>query len=97
MAIQALSEKEIAERLQKAELWQRKGPEISRTFVHSTFADSIKFVNQVAAYSDDVDHHPDILIKYNKVMLTLSTHDAGGLTKKDFAAAQKADELFAKC
>ncbi|MGZ3695222.1 MAG: 4a-hydroxytetrahydrobiopterin dehydratase [Bdellovibrionota bacterium] len=97
MAIQGLSEKEIAAQLQEAALWQRKGQEITRTFVHSTFADSIKFVNQVAAYADEVDHHPDILIKYNKVTLTLSTHDAGGLTKKDFDSARKADELFAKC
>lgn len=97
MAIQSLSEKEIAAQLQEAALWERKGQEIVRTFKLPSFAESIQFVGKVAAYADQVDHHPDILIQYNKVTLTLSTHDAGGLTKKDFDSARKADELFSRC
>lgn len=97
MAIQALTEKEITEHLKDASLWQRKGQEIQRTFAHGSFKESIQFVNQIAEYADRVDHHPDILIQYDKVTLTLSTHDAGGLSAKDFTSAEQADELFSRC
>lgn len=95
--MKALAENEIARHLREASLWKREGHEIRRVFAFPSFADSIRFVNQIAAYADEVDHHPDILVQYNKVTLTLSTHDAGGLTEKDFAAAAKADELCSKC
>ena len=47
------------------------------------------FVNRVAALAEAADHHPDIDIRYSKVTLTLSTHDAGGLTERDFSLAEK--------
>jgi 4a-hydroxytetrahydrobiopterin dehydratase len=95
--MKALPENEIEARLREAALWKREKNEIRRTFQLPSFAESIHFVNQIAAYADQVDHHPDILVQYNKVTLTLSTHDAGGITEKDFAAAAKADELFSRC
>ncbi len=52
---------------------------------------SIRFVSEVAEAAEAAQHHPDILIRYNKVTLTLSTHDAGGITKKDFDLARKAN------
>jgi 4a-hydroxytetrahydrobiopterin dehydratase len=97
MAIRALSEQEIAAHLEEASLWRRQGQEIQRTFVHAGFKEAIRFVNQIAEYADRADHHPDILVQYNKVTLTLSTHDANGLTEKDFAEAKHADELFSRC
>ena len=97
MAIRALSENEIQAQLRDAPLWKRNGNEITRTFVLPSFAESIRFVNKIAAHADQVDHHPDILVQYTKVTLNLSTHDAGGLSERDFASAQKADELFSIC
>ena len=49
------------------------------------------FVNRVAGLAEDLQHHPDIMIRYNKVTLTLSTHDAGGITERDFKMARVTD------
>jgi 4a-hydroxytetrahydrobiopterin dehydratase len=53
----------------------------------------MKFVNRVATLAEKANHHPDFDIRWNKVKLALSTHDAGGLTEKDFALAKKVDAL----
>ncbi len=53
----------------------------------------MQFVRAVARRAEQAAHHPDILIRWNKVRLTLTTHDAGGLTRKDFALARKLDRL----
>ena len=97
MAIQALNETQISAELAKASLWKREGHEIVRTFQLSGFGDAMGFVNKVAAEADRADHHPDMLIQYNKVTLRLSTHDAGGISTRDFAFAKAADELFTRC
>lgn len=66
---------------------------IQRTFGFEDFADAMAFVNKVADLAEQSQHHPDILIRYNKVTLTLSTHSAGGLTEKDFDLAERVDAL----
>jgi 4a-hydroxytetrahydrobiopterin dehydratase len=71
--------------------WKRKGTMIARTYQFKDFPAAIKFVNAVAKLAEQAWHHPDIDIRWNKVTLTLTTHDAGGLTKKDFALAGKFD------
>ena len=68
---------------------------IERTFVFRDFVASMKFVNQVAAEAERTQHHPDIKILYSKVTLGFSTHDAGGITDKDFAGAAFADTAYA--
>lgn len=73
--------------------WTRKGAVISRTFAFENFLAAIKFVNAVAKLAEKANHHPDIDIRWNKVTLALSTHDAGGLTEKDFALAARFDGL----
>lgn len=88
-----LTELEISKGLQKAEHWKKEGEEILRVFQFPSFMDSISFVNQVAAHAETVDHHPDILVQYNKVTLRLSTHDAKGISYKDFDFAAVADGL----
>ncbi|MEN9575535.1 MAG: hypothetical protein RL514_3390 [Verrucomicrobiota bacterium] len=75
--------------------WQRKASTIRRTFEFKDFVVAIKFVNAVAKAAEKAWHHPDIDIRWNKVTLVLSTHDAGGLTEKDFALAAKFDRLGA--
>ncbi len=71
--------------------WSRTGDLIERTFTFGDFLASMRFVNRVAVEAERTQHHPDILVKYNRVTLGYSTHDAGGLTEKDFGAALAAD------
>jgi 4a-hydroxytetrahydrobiopterin dehydratase len=83
-----LTETEIRERLAQVAGWERRGQEITRSFSFPDFKGAMAFVNRVATLADAMDHHPDIDIRYSKVTLTLTTHDAGGLTARDFALAQ---------
>jgi 4a-hydroxytetrahydrobiopterin dehydratase len=71
--------------------WKKRGVIISRTYLFQDFPAAIKFVNAVAELAEQAWHHPDIEIRWNQVTLTLTTHDAGGLTEKDFDLAQKFD------
>jgi len=71
--------------------WQRAGEIISRTFVFKDFPAAMNFVNVVAELAEQAQHHPDIDVRWNKVTLALTTHDAGGLTEKDFALARQCD------
>ena len=73
--------------------WQLQDGKIVRTFQFKDFPAAIKFVDNVAALAEQAWHHPDIDIRWNKVTLTLTTHDAGGLTEKDFALARQFDKL----
>ena len=86
-----LTEKEIVEKLKGLPGWKRKSQEISRFYTFSGFIPAMAFVNHVADLAERMDHHPDILIQYKKVALTLSTHSAGGLTTLDFELARKID------
>jgi 4a-hydroxytetrahydrobiopterin dehydratase len=73
--------------------WQIESGELIRTFEFKDFLASLHFVNQLADAAEKAGHHPDIDIRYNKVRLALVTHDAGGLTSKDFDLASKANSL----
>ena len=76
--------------------WHHRGNAIEKVFDCTDFNGSIAFVNAVAVAANEADHHPDIAIAWNLVTLTLSSHDAGGITERDFALAAKADELAPK-
>lgn len=86
-----LSAKEIRSALTALPEWQRKGNSIVRTFQFRDFPEAIKFVNAVSRLAEKAWHHPDIDIRWNKVTLTLSTHDKGGITEKDFDLALQCD------
>ncbi len=73
--------------------WNKRGDAIKRTYQFKDFRAAIKFVNAVAGLAERAWHHPDIDIRWNRVTLTLTTHDAGGLTEKDFDLAGKFDRL----
>jgi 4a-hydroxytetrahydrobiopterin dehydratase len=83
-----LTETEIEERLGRVPGWERSGSEIRRTWAFADFEGAMAFVNHVAGLAEAANHHPDIDIRYSKVTLALSTHDAGGLTARDFALAE---------
>ena len=93
--MKALSPRQVSNRLAKLEQWAECGGSIQRTFQFADFVTSMKFVNEVALAAERVQHHPDILVRWNKVSLTLSTHDAGGITDKDFSFAADADRIAA--
>jgi 4a-hydroxytetrahydrobiopterin dehydratase len=88
-----LSDKEIGNRLIAVPDWQIESGELVRTFLFKDFRQSLVFVNQVGELAEKAGHHPDIDIRYNKVRLALVTHDAGGITAKDFDLAAAADKL----
>jgi 4a-hydroxytetrahydrobiopterin dehydratase len=73
--------------------WKIEVGELVRTFTFKDFVASLHFVNQVGELAEKAGHHPDIEIRYNRVRLALSTHDAGGLTQKDFDLAAQAQKL----
>jgi 4a-hydroxytetrahydrobiopterin dehydratase len=86
-------EAQIQTALTKLPLWRRQDQVISRTFEFSDFVAAMKFVNDVAEIAEAAQHHPDIDVRWNKVTLAFTTHDAGGLSQKDFAFAQRCDGL----
>jgi 4a-hydroxytetrahydrobiopterin dehydratase len=83
----------IARELAALPAWKLDGGEIVRTFDCGNFNGSIGFVNAVADAANAADHHPDIAISWNSVTLRLSSHDAHGLTERDFALARTIDAL----
>jgi len=92
-ALTKMNEEQIAAGLETHSDWVELNSQIQRTFEFVDFVAAMKFVNQIAEYAESVGHHPDLLIRYNKVTLSVSTHDASGITVKDFDLATKADGL----
>jgi len=71
--------------------WKRRGNKLVKDFSFEHFRDSIVFVNRIASIADHFNHHPDIDIRYATVTVTLTTHDAGGLTDRDLDVAEQID------
>jgi 4a-hydroxytetrahydrobiopterin dehydratase len=88
-----LSDAEIKSRIVSLPDWRIESGELTRTFAFKDFVASLSFVNRVGDLAEKAGHHPDIDIRYNRVRLALITHDAGGLTAKDFDLATAADRL----
>lgn len=89
----ALSQQDVETRLGSLPGWRVEGGQLTRTFTHSDFRAALAFVNKVGDLAESAGHHPDIDIRYNKVRLGLVTHDAGGLTSKDFDLATAVNSL----
>ena len=79
--------------LQNLPGWSRTGGAIERVFQFGNFLQAMKFVNQIADAAEAANHHPDILINYNKVTLTLVSHDSGGVTQRDLRMAGRINEV----
>lgn len=93
MRMPTLSDEEIQQHLDKLPNWARLGETLTRQFEFTDFSHAMEFVNQVAEEAESVNHHPDIDIRYNKVTLTLTTHDSGGITQNDVDLAVAADQV----
>ncbi|MBE9100280.1 4a-hydroxytetrahydrobiopterin dehydratase [filamentous cyanobacterium LEGE 07170] len=87
-AEERLSEEAIAQQLQAIPDWSREGDTLLCTYELTDFVDAIAFVNTLVEPAESLGHHPDLMISYNRVMISLTTHDAGGLTALDFALAE---------
>jgi len=88
-----LSPEEARSRVARLPGWQIEAGLIAKTFQFKDFVASLHFVNRLGEAAEAAGHHPDIDIRYNRVRLSLTTHDAGGLTEKDFDLAARADKL----
>ena len=92
----ALHSKQIKLHLQAVPNWLKRAQTIRRTFKFKGFLKGIDFVNQIAKKAQKMNHHPDIDVRFDQVTLTLTTHDEGGITEKDFSLATQCDEVFSK-
>jgi 4a-hydroxytetrahydrobiopterin dehydratase len=86
--MELLTDDQITAELAKTPGWSHGNGQITRTIERKDFRDALIFVGAVAFLAEEANHHPDILIQWNKVTLTLSTHSAGGLTAADFSMAR---------
>ena len=91
--MQPLTPDQIAKRLQQLEGWSLTPEGIRKQFALGSFPSAINLVNRVADLAEQASHHPDILIRYDKVTFTLTTHDAGGVTPKDFDLAARIEAI----
>jgi 4a-hydroxytetrahydrobiopterin dehydratase len=88
-----ISAEEVARRLVSLPGWGIDTGELVKTFNFKDFREALAFVNRVGEAAESAGHHPDIDIRYNRVRLSLVTHDAGGLTAKDFDLATGVNTL----
>ena len=92
----ALTAHAIGLHLKAVPHWKKRARTIRRTFEFEGFLEGIALVNRVAKRAQKLNHHPDIDIRFSKVTLTLTTHDGGGLTEKDFTLARQREADFSK-
>jgi 4a-hydroxytetrahydrobiopterin dehydratase len=88
-----LQDHEIEERLGALDGWQRDGDAITKTFERGDFVGSVEFVKSLVDPAEDMGHHPDLELSWDKVAVTITTHAEGGLTENDFELAKRIDGL----
>ena len=91
-----LTEAEIDEALTSLPGWSRGEKAIIADFTFRDFNDALIFVNSVAQAAEQMNHHPDIDIRYNKVRMLLTSHDSGGVTRRDTRMAKQTSDIFAQ-
>ena len=88
-AMELLSDSEIDSRLAELDGWEREGETIVKTFELADFVGSVEFINRVVEPAEEMGHHPDLSVSWNKVRVSITTHAAGGLTANDFELAKR--------
>ena len=88
-----LSDEEIKERLKELDGWRQRGEYIVKSFDRGDFVGSVNFVDSLVEPAEEMNHHPDLEISWDKVTVSLTTHAAGGLTANDFELAKRIDAL----
>ena len=89
-----LTTKQLKASLKTVANWSQRAQTICRTFKFEGFSNSIAFVNRITRLAQNLNHYPDIDIRFDQVTLALTTHEAGGITEKDFSIARQCDEVF---
>jgi 4a-hydroxytetrahydrobiopterin dehydratase len=90
----ALNAVEIDEVLKTNSEWKLQGGKLIREWTFKDFVEAMQFVNRIAVLAEAAGHHPDIDVRYNRVLLGLISHDAGGITRRDAAMAGRIDTLL---
>ena len=88
-----LDDHEINDKLAALDDWERSGDAIRKQFQLDDFKGSVDFVNRLTPAAEEMNHHPDLEISWNKVTVTLTTHSEGGLTDNDFVLAGRIDSV----
>ncbi len=88
-----LSDNEIESRLADLEGWERRNEAIEKTYELADFVESVRFVDKLVEPAEDMGHHPDLSISWNKVSVSITNHAAGGLTANDFELARRIDAI----
>lgn len=94
MSIPKLSVSEVSSRLAQLPAWRIDSGKLRRDFVFENFVAAFGFMTRVAILAEKADHHPEWSNVYNKVQIELTTHDAGGLSDRDFSLARQIDALI---
>jgi 4a-hydroxytetrahydrobiopterin dehydratase len=92
-AVELLSDSEIESRLGELNGWERQGEAIVKTFELADFVGSVQFVDKLVQPAEEMGHHPDLTVSWDKVGVSITTHAAGGLTANDFELAKRIDGL----
>lgn len=74
-------------------MWTEQNNSLTREFTFADFKSALDFVNKIGAAAEAANHHPDIALSWGKVVVTLSTHDADGVTDKDHNLADAIDKI----
>ncbi len=93
MTIEKASEQEIKSFLDKHSAWSISHDKLHREFVFGNFVQAFGFMTQAALYAEKSDHHPEWFNVYKKVIVDLTTHEADGITERDFSLADKMEEI----
>jgi len=91
--MEKLNETEVLNRLENLSGWSLKEQAIEKKYELADFKEALAFINQIGERAEEANHHPELFNVYNKVTIRLHTHDADGITDKDFDLARKIDEL----
>jgi 4a-hydroxytetrahydrobiopterin dehydratase len=88
-----LDEAEVRERISQMSGWEIEDGALVKEYKRADFADSMRFVNRIAEAAEAANHHPDILVSWDRVKLTWVNHAEGGITARDLDMARRSDEL----
>jgi 4a-hydroxytetrahydrobiopterin dehydratase len=88
-----LSDEEIQAQLAVLDGWERDGDAVSKTFELADFVGSVEFVNKLVDPAEEMNHHPDLSVSWNRVTVSITNHEAGGITANDFELARRIDAL----
>ena len=87
-------ELEVAPKLVNLNNWHFNENGIEKKFLFKSFIEALGFIVKVGVVAEKMNHHPELFNVYNKVNIRLTTHDAGGLTDKDFSLATESEKLY---